>query len=210
MGSRPEASGELRKRRTYRPYFRSPLDPRTSRGAYRSRRPRTAPRTLPDARTGRGRSPRAKRARSGPRFSGSRGEPCGSPGRVAEPPVGEAPMSAGLIRSPDLVGKLGVGGADVDGGATGPPVPASHPARRLRKKKRLRRDSDVCEAPSHTIAWPRTDSAASRAPSRRPDPFDVKICSAPSARLPTGGLRSKSSSTTGASSSGKTLQESFT
>ena len=129
---------------------------------------------------------------------------------VTEAPVGEAFVSAGLIWFPALVGELGVGGADVDGGATGPPVPASHPARRLRKKKRLRRDSDVCEAPSHTIAWPRTDSAASRAPSRRPDPFDVKICSAPSARLPTGGLRSKSSSTTGASSSGKTLQESFT
>ena len=36
-------------------------------------------------------------------------------------------MSGGLIRFPDLVGELGAGGADVDGGANGPPVPASRP-----------------------------------------------------------------------------------
>ena len=41
---------------------------------YRSRRPRTGPRTLPDARAARDRAPRAKDARSGPLFRGrSRG-----------------------------------------------------------------------------------------------------------------------------------------
>jgi hypothetical protein len=63
-----------------------------------------------------------------------RGEPRRSTGRVAEAPVGEALVSAGLLRIPDLAGELGAGGADVDGGATGPPVPASRPACRLRKR----------------------------------------------------------------------------
>ena len=61
-----------------------------------------------------------------------------STGRVTEPPVGETFVSTGFIWSPDLVGELGAGGADVDGGANGPPVPASRPrvgADPLRHKK---------------------------------------------------------------------------
>ena len=91
--------------------------------------------------------------------------------------------------------------------ATGSGVASRAP---IPKKKRPRRDSDVCEAPSHTISWPRTDSVASRARSRRQDPFDVKICSTPSARLSMGGPRFMLSSTTGVTPSGKARQESFT
>ena len=73
----------------------------------------------------------------GPCLGEDRGEPRRSTGRVAEAPVGESLVSAGLIWFPDLVGELGAGGADVDGGATGPPVPASRPARQFRKKSVL-------------------------------------------------------------------------
>ena len=71
----------------------------------------------------------------GPGLGEDRGEPRRSTGRVAEAPVGESLVSAGLIWFPDLVDELGAGGADVDGGVTGPPVPASRPARRLRRKR---------------------------------------------------------------------------
>ena len=70
----------------------------------------------------------------GPGLGEDRGEPRRSTGRVAEAPVGEALVSARLIWFPDLVGELGAGGADVDDGATGPPVPASRPARQFEKK----------------------------------------------------------------------------
>ena len=73
----------------------------------------------------------------GPGLGEDRREPRRPTGRVAEAPVGEPLVSAGLIWFPDLVGELGTGGADVDGGATGPPVPASRPARQFRKKSVL-------------------------------------------------------------------------
>jgi len=65
----------------------------------------------------------------GPVLGGDRaaGEPRGSPGRVTGAPIGEAFVSAEFIWLLDLAGELGAGGADVDGGANGPPDPASRP-----------------------------------------------------------------------------------
>ena len=121
----------------------------------------------------------------GPGLGEDRGEPRRPTGRVAEAPVGEPLVSAGLIWFPDLVGELGTGGADVDGGATGPPVPASRPARRIRKKRvpgatltsaRPRRIPYHCPGPRAPRPWVvvaemrpiRTISADSRGAARSP------------------------------------------
>jgi len=85
-------------------------------------------------------------------------------------------VSAGLIWSPDLAGELGAGGADVDGGANGPPVPTSRPrvsADPLRHKnsaaRELLRGKHMCtrfSARRRVFSAPETRNRPTQPPNR--------------------------------------------